>query len=75
MAMDGVDVGAWLVLGFEESDQERSQGQRDPSFDESASVEEAIPLCYTCLDEDRETVADGEYAGLMYCSMHLPTSR
>ena len=71
MATDGVDVGAWLALGFEEEGQERQPSLADPLVDEG--IEGAVPLCYTCLDEDCETAADGEHNGIMYCSKHLPT--
>lgn len=34
------------------------------------------PLCYTCLDEDKETLAlPDDHFGLMYCEDHHPAKR
>jgi hypothetical protein len=78
MAMDGVDVGEWLALGFQLSSQDQPDREIIPvpyglSMDSSLpkTLIEETTLCFVCLNEDRETPAS--FIGpedIMYCKTH-----
>lgn len=70
MALDGVNVGSWLGMGFEN---ETLASCRRTASDELAVTFEK-PLCATCVDAGLEVEALDMPAddGLMYCTEHHP---